>query len=145
MLLRRKIKYTTVLEWLFLIFLISITNIKHIYLHIGAWLTKYMKIKDLSWITGKIDYFKITTSLYCNSNFMTWDTRRLLFFLAWCQTVTSTDKTRDSPNLTLSHLRHKYFKNSFFPFAIVECTKSSPFILLKSGLRRVFNKLISFH
>ena len=53
-------------------------------------------------------------------------------------------KNRDSPNLTLLYLRHKYFKNSFFPFAIAECNKSSPFIF-NSGLRRVFNKLISFH
>ena len=29
-------------------------------------------------------------------------------------------ENRDSPNLTLFHLKHKYFKNSFFPFAIVD-------------------------
>ena len=50
-------------------------------------------------------------------------------------------KNRDSPNLTLFHLRRKYFKNSFFPFAIVECTNTSFY----SGLRRVFNKRISFY
>ena len=42
-------------------------------------------------------------------------------------------------------MRHKYFKNSFFPFAIVECNKSSPFILLNSALWRVCNEPISFH
>ena len=125
------------------------------YLHIGAWFTEYMKIEDLSWITRKIDYFKITTSLHCNKNFMTWapiqckdKIRRYetpSFLSSMMPNSNIHRENRDSPNLTLFHLRHKYFKNSFFPFAIVECNKSSPFILLNSGLRRVCNKPISFH
>ena len=38
-------------------------------------------------------------------------------------------ENRDLPNLTLFCLRHKYFKNSFFSFAIVEYNKSSPLFL----------------
>ena len=54
-------------------------------------------------------------------------------------------ENRDSPNLTLFHLKLYFIlKNSFFPFAIVKCKKSSPF-MLNSGLWRVFSKLISFH
>ena len=38
-------------------------------------------------------------------------------------------KNRDSLDLTLFHLRHKYFKSSSFPYAIVECNKSSSLFL----------------
>ena len=70
------------------------------------------------------------------------DTRHLCFFLAWFQKATSIEKV--DIRLTLLNLRHKCFKNSFFPYVIVGCNKSSSFIL-NSGLWKLFNKRISFH
>lgn len=50
---------------------------------------------------------------------------------------------RDSANLTLSHLKHEYFKNSSFAFAIVECNKASPFILNPDYGKYLISLLIS--
>ena len=40
-------------------------------------------------------------------------------------------ENRDSLKLTLFHLKHQYFKNSFFPYETVECNKSSSLFLTR--------------